>query len=389
MLGLDFELTAEQRAVRSLTREFAREVIRPAAAELDRESRFPYAIVGQMADLGLFGLPFPESVGGVGGDFLSYCLALEEVAWADAGVAITLEAAVSLGATPIYDFGSPEQRQRWLPDLLSGRRLWAFGLTEPGAGSDAGATATRALLKAGEWTIEGNKQFITNSGTDITAGVTVTCRTDPGDGREPEISALLVPAGTPGLGVLPAYHKTGWRCSDTHPLALEGCRVPEANLLGRRGGGYAQFLRALTAGRIAIAALATGQAQACLDAALAHARERQAFGRPISQFQAIGFKLADMSVEVDLARLATHRAAIAFMDPGTPQGELTRFASVAKLFASETAKRAADEAVQIHGGYGLMEESVVSRFWRDAKFSEIGEGTSEVQRILIAREIGC
>jgi len=385
---LDFELTPEQAAVRDLCRDFAREVVAPAAPELDREHRFPYDIVRQMGELGLFGLPFSESVGGAGGDFLAYCLAVEEIARADAGTAITLEAAVSLGAAPIHDFGSPQQQESLLPDLLAGRRLWAFGLTEPEAGSDAGATRTRAFLEDGEWVITGSKQFITNSGTDISAGVTITAVTGRRDGAaRGEISALLVPAGTPGYEVLPAYRKLGWHSSDTHPLSFEGCRVPEANLLGKRGGGYGQFLHTLTGGRIAIAALSVGLAQACLDASLAYAKERRAFGKPITTFQAIQFKLADMATEVELARTITHRAAATYQ-VDTSGRDVQRLAAMAKLYSSETSKRAADQAVQIHGGYGFIEDYPVARYWRDVKINEIGEGTSEVQRMLIAREIG-
>jgi len=374
--------------VRDLCRDFAREVVAPAAPELDREHRFPYDIVRQMGELGLFGLPFSESVGGAGGDFLAYCLAVEEIARADAGTAITLEAAVSLGAAPIHDFGSPQQQESLLPELLAGRRLWAFGLTEPEAGSDAGATRTRAFLEDGEWVITGSKQFITNSGTDISAGVTITAVTGRRDGAaRGEISALLVPAGTPGYEVLPAYRKLGWHSSDTHPLSFEGCRVPEANLLGKRGGGYGQFLHTLTGGRIAIAALSVGLAQACLDASLAYAKERRAFGKPITTFQAIQFKLADMATEVELARTITHRAAATYQ-VDTSGRDVQRLAAMAKLYSSETSKRAADQAVQIHGGYGFIEDYPVARYWRDVKINEIGEGTSEVQRMLIAREIG-
>ncbi len=374
--------------MRDLCRDFAREVVAPAAPELDREHRFPYDIVRQMGELGLFGLPFSESVGGAGGDFLAYCLAVEEIARADAGTAITLEAAVSLGAAPIHDFGSPQQQESLLPELLAGRRLWAFGLTEPEAGSDAGATRTRAFLEDGEWVITGSKQFITNSGTDISAGVTITAVTGRRDGAaRGEISALLVPAGTPGYEVLPAYRKLGWHSSDTHPLSFEGCRVPEANLLGKRGGGYGQFLHTLTGGRIAIAALSVGLAQACLDASLAYAKERRAFGKPITTFQAIQFKLADMATEVELARTITHRAAATYQ-VDTSGRDVQRLAAMAKLYSSETSKRAADQAVQIHGGYGFIEDYPVARYWRDVKINEIGEGTSEVQRMLIAREIG-
>ncbi len=387
---MDFELSDEQRAVRELCRDFAREVVAPAAEENDRRHRFPLEIVRQMGQMGLFGLPFSEEYGGAGGDFLSYCIAIEELSWADASIGITLEAAVSLGAGPIHDFGTEAQKRELLPDILAGRKLWAFGLTEPDAGSDAGNTRTRAELRDGEWVISGSKQFITNSGTDITAGVTITAVTGRREGSQRgEISALLVPQGTPGYTVEPAYRKLGWHASDTHPLSFDGCRVPEANLLGQRGGGYKQFLHTLTGGRIAIAALSVGVAQACLDASLSYARERQAFGRPISQFQAVQFKLADMATEVELARMAVHRAACEYQRSGGEMtGDLRRLASMAKLFASTTSKKAADEAVQIHGGYGFIEDYPVARFYRDVKINEIGEGTSEVQRILIARELG-
>ncbi len=387
---MDFELSDEQRAVRDLCREFAREVVAPAAARLDREHRFPYQIVRGMGDLGLFGLPFAEEWGGAGGDFLSYIIAVEEISRADAAVGITLEAAVSLGAAPIHDFGTTEQKKRLLPDLLSGRRLWSFGLTEPQGGSDAGSTQTRADLLEGCWVISGAKQFITNSGTDLSAGVTITAVTArvPGAARG-EISAILVPRDSPGYVVQAAYDKLGWRASDTHPLAFDDCRVPQENLLGQRGGGLQQFFHTLTGGRVAIAALSVGLAQACLDASLSYARERTAFGRPISSFQAIQFKIADMATEVELARLITHRAAIAYQSSRRTTGEVQRLAAMAKLYASEAAKRAADQAVQIHGGYGFIEEYPVARYWRDAKAGEIGEGTSEIQRILIARELGC
>jgi butyryl-CoA dehydrogenase len=386
---VDFELSEEQAAIRGLCRDFAKEVVAPAAEELDREHRFPYEIVRQMGELGLFGLPFPEEVGGAGGDYLSYCIAIEEIGRADAGVGITLEAAVSLGAAPIHDFGTKDQKERLLPDLLAGRRLWAFGLTEAGAGSDAGATATKADLTGDEWVVNGSKQFITNSGTDITAGVTITAVTArPDAAGRGEISAILVPQETPGYQVLEPYRKLGWHSSDTHPLAFDDCRVPEANLLGKRGGGYRQFLHTLTGGRIAIAALSVGVAQACLDASLDYAKERSAFGRPISQFQAIQFKLADMATEVELSRLITYKAAVSY-DQGAQNGDIARLAAMAKLFASETSKRAADQAVQIHGGYGFIEDYPVARYYRDVKINEIGEGTSEVQRILIARELGC
>jgi short-chain 2-methylacyl-CoA dehydrogenase len=336
-----------------------------------------------MGELGLFGLGFAEEWGGSGGDFLSLCIAIEEISRADAGVGITLEAATGLGITPIYMYGTAEQKKRWLPDLLAGRKLWAFGLTEPEAGSDAGATRTRAVLHDGQWVIDGAKQFITNSGTDITAGVTITARTG-----EAEISALLVEQGSPGYTVEPAYRKLGWHSSDTHPLSFSGCRVPEDHLLGKRGAGYQQFLATLVAGRVAIAALSVGLAQACLDAGLAYAKQRHAFGKPIAQQQAIAFKLADMSTEIELSRLAVYHAARLRPEDGQPpSSDFTRWASMAKLFASETSKRCADQALQIHGGYGFIEDFPVARYWRDVKINEIGEGTSEVQRILIAREL--
>jgi butyryl-CoA dehydrogenase len=385
---MDFELTDEQRAIRDVCREFAQEVVGAAAEELDRESKFGYDIVRQMGELGLFGLPFPESVGGSGGDFLSYCIAIEEISRADAGVGITLEAAVSLGASPIYNFGTKEQKERWLPDLLAGRKLWAFGLTEPGAGSDAGGTRTRAELADGDWVINGSKQFITNSGTEITAGVTITAVTDPRTSGRGEISAIMVPNGTKGYTVEPSYRKLGWHSSDTHPLSFDDCRVPEQNLLGTRGGGFRQFLHTLAGGRVAIAALSVGLAQACLDASLTYAKERSQFGKPISSFQAIQFKLADMAMEVELARLIVYRAATAYMQSSESTSEFRKLAAMAKLYASETSKRATDQAIQIHGGYGFIEDYPVARYYRDVKINEIGEGTSEVQRILIARELG-
>ena len=392
---MDFALSQEQAAVRDLCRDFAREVVAPAAEELDREHKFGYDIVRQMGELGLFGLPFNERYGGAGADFLSLCLAIEEISRADAGVGITLEAAVCLGAAPIHDFGTEEQKQAWLPDLLAGRKLWSFGLTEPHAGSDAGATKTRADLRNGEWVINGAKQFITNCGTDISAGVTITAVTGKGGRTEPrtattaEISAILVANGTNGYHVLPSYRKLGWHSSDTHPLSFEDCRVPEANLLGTRGGGYRQFLHTLMGGRIAIAALSVGLAQACLDASLAYAKERHAFGAPISKQQVIQFKLADMAMETELARTMVYRAATAYHHgTGETSDEVRMLAAMSKLYASETSKRAADQAVQIHGGYGFMEDYPVARYWRDVKVNEIGEGTSEVQRMLIARLLG-
>jgi len=381
---VDFDLTPEQKAIRDTCRDFAREVIAPAAEELDREHRFGYDVVRQMGELGLFGLPFPEDAGGAGADFLSLCIAIEEISRADAGVGITLEAAVCLGSAPIYEFGTPAQKERWLPDLIAGRKLWSFGLTEPEAGSDAGATKTRAEQRDGRWVINGAKQFITNCGTDISAGVTITALTS-----RDEISALMVPTGTPGYHVLPAYRKLGWHSSDTHPLSFEGCEVPAENLLGERGGGYRQFLRTLTGGRIAIAALSVGVAQACLDASLTYAKERRTFGEPISKHQAISFKLADMAMETEVARTIVYRAAAAYGREGAETSDEVRMlAAMSKLYASEASKRAADNAVQIHGGYGFMEDYPVARYWRDVKVNEIGEGTSEVQRMLIARLLG-
>jgi butyryl-CoA dehydrogenase len=386
---VDFELTSEQQAIRDTCRDFAREVVAPAAEELDRESKFGYDVVRQMGELGLFGLPFSEEYGGAGGDFLSLCLAIEEISRADTGVGITLEAAVCLGASPIYEFGTKEQKERWLPDLFAGRTLWAFGLTEPEAGSDAGATKTRAEIRDGNWVINGAKQFITNCGTDISAGVTVTAVTGKSNGSRPEISALMIPTGTPGYQVQGSYRKLGWHSSDTHPLSFEDCAVPQENLLGARGGGYRQFLHTLMGGRIAIAALSVGLAQACLDASLAYAKERRTFGVAISKHQAIQFKLADMALETELARTMVYRAAITYMKAGAETSDEARMlAAMCKLYASEAAKRAADQAVQIHGGYGFMEDYPVARYWRDVKINEIGEGTSEVQRMLIARLLG-
>ena len=385
---MDFELTPEQQAIRETCRDFAREVVAPAAEELDRNHKFGYDVVRQMGELGLFGLPFAEDVGGAGGDFLSLCIAIEEISRADAGVGITLEAAVCLGSSPIYEFGTTAQKERWLPELLAGRKLWAFGLTEPEAGSDAGATKTRAEARDGRWVINGAKQFITNCGTDISAGVTITAVTGR-DGGTPEISSIMVPTGTPGYHVLESYRKLGWHSSDTHPLSFEDCEVPAENLLGTRGGGYRQFLHTLTGGRIAIAALSVGVAQACLDASLAYAKERRTFGEAISKHQAIQFKLADMAMEAEVARTIVYRAAAAYGHEGSETSdEVRRLAAMSKLYASEASKRAADNAVQIHGGYGFMEDYPVARYWRDVKVNEIGEGTSEVQRMLIARLLG-
>ncbi|MEJ3742312.1 acyl-CoA dehydrogenase family protein [Actinomycetes bacterium KLBMP 9797] len=376
-------LTEEQQALRESVRDFAREVIAPVIAAHYEQHTFPYEIVRQMGKMGLFGLPFPEEHGGMGGDYFALCLALEELARVDSSVAITLEAAVSLGAMPIYRFGTPAQKAQWLPRLTSGEALAAFGLTEPGFGSDAGGTQTRAVLDGDEWVINGAKAFITNSGTDITALVTVTAVTGTNPDGSKELSTILVPSGTPGFVVQPGYSKVGWCASDTHELAFDDCRVPAANLLGERGRGFAQFLRILDEGRIAIAALAVGLAQGCVDESVAYAKQRQAFGRPISDFQAIQFKIADMETRAHTARLAYYDAA-ARMRAGQ---DFKRQAAIAKLHASECAVTNAREATQVHGGYGFMNETPVARFWRDSKVLEIGEGTSEVQRMIIARDL--
>jgi len=380
---VDFRLSDEHEALRQTVRDFAHEVVAPVIGDYYERHAFPYEIVRAMGKLGLFGLPFPEEYGGMGGDFFALCLAIEELARVDSSVAITLEAAVSLGATPILRYGTEAQKQQWLPRLCAGEGLAAFGLTEPGFGSDAGAAATRAVLEGDEWVINGSKAFITNSGTDITALITVAVVTgETPDGRK-ELSSIIVPSGTPGLTVLPAYSKVGWCASDTHELSFDEVRVPAANLLGVRGRGYAQFLETLDEGRIAIAALAVGLAQGCIDESLRYARQRHAFGQPIGAFQAIQFKIADMEVRAHTARLAYHDAAMHLT--GT---DAKRRAAIAKLYASEAAVANAREATQIHGGYGFINETPVARFWRDAKILEIGEGTSEVQRMIIARELG-
>ena len=382
---MDFTLNEEQLAIRETCREFAEQEIKPLAEEMDRKGEFPYEIIRQMGELGLLGLPFPEEYGGAGADFLSYCIAIEEISRGDVSVGITMEAHTSLGASPFYLFGSEEQKERFLLPLARGEQLWAFGLTEPEAGSDSGGTQTRAVLREGWWHINGSKNFITNAGTDMTGGVTITAVTgNRHDGRN-EITNVIVPMGTPGYIIGNAYKKMGWRASDTRPLTFEDCQVPECNILGQRGDGFKQFLQILDAGRVAIAALSVGLAQACLDEALSYAKTRKQFGKHLSKFQAIQFKLADMDAEIELARLMYYKAAWLHMQ-GKPY---TREASIAKLFASETAKRAADQAVQIHGGNGFMDEYPVSRYWRSVKVNEIGEGTSEVQRMLIAKLLGC
>jgi len=376
---LNFDLSDEQRDIQRLVRDFADQEVRPVAEELDREHRFPYDVIEKLAGLGLMGIPYPEDYGGGGADNLSYAIAIEELARVDSSVAITVAAHTSLGTWPIYAFGSDEQRSDWLPRLCSGQSLGAFGLTEPEAGSDAGNTRTTARLDDGEWVIDGAKQFITNAGTNISACVTITARTG-----DDEISNIIVPAGTPGYEVEAPYRKMGWNASDTRPLAFDGCRVPEANLLGQRGMGFKQFLQALDGGRIGVAAMGVGLAQGALDEALSYARERRAFGQPISKFQAIQAKLADMATEIEAARLLTYKAAL-LKDTGQP---FSLTAAQAKLKTGRLAVRAAEEAVQIHGGYGYIEEYPVCRFYRDAKILTIGEGTDEVQQLVIARALG-
>jgi alkylation response protein AidB-like acyl-CoA dehydrogenase len=380
---IDFRLDDEHETLRKTVEKFAREEVAPVIGDFYEREAFPYDLVAQMGRMGLFGLPFPEEHGGMGGDFTALCIALEELARVDSSVAITLEAGVSLGAMPVYRFGNDEQKATWLPKLCSGEMLGAFGLTEPGGGSDAGATTTTARLEDGEWVINGSKSFITNSGTDITGLVTVTAVTGNTDGRK-EISAIIVPAGTPGFSVSRKYSKVGWNASDTRELSFADCRVPEANLLGTRGRGYAQFLSILDEGRIAIAALAVGLAQGCVDECLRYVGEREAFGHKIGEYQAIQFKIADMEARAHTARLAYY-AALAKMERSEP---FKKEAAIAKLVASNAAMDNSRDATQIFGGYGFMNEFPVGRFYRDAKILEIGEGTSEVQRMLIARELG-
>jgi short-chain 2-methylacyl-CoA dehydrogenase len=379
---IDLSLPEEHRELRGSVERFAREVVAPVIGDLYERGEFPYAIVAEMGKMGLFGLPFPEEYGGMGGDYFALCLALEELARVDSSVAITLEAAVSLGAMPIHRFGSAAQRQEWLPLLCSGERLAAFGLTEPGGGSDVpGGMRTTARPADGQWVINGSKSFITNSGTDITAFTTVTART--GDSPR-DISAIIVPNGTPGFTVGKKYSKVGWSASDTRELSFTDVRVPEENLVGELGRGYAQFLRILDEGRIAIAALSVGLAQGCVDECLRYVREREAFGRTIGSYQAIQFKVADMEVRVHTARLAYYAAAAKLL-AGEP---FKKEAAIAKLVASNAAMDNARDATQIFGGYGFMNEFPVGRFYRDAKILEVGEGTSEVQRMLIARALG-
>jgi short-chain 2-methylacyl-CoA dehydrogenase len=376
---VNFDLSEEQELLRRTVRDFAEERIAPIAEELDREHRFPYDIVAELGELGLMGIPIPEEYGGGGGDTLSYSVAIEELTRVDSSVAITVAAHTSLGTMPIFLFGTEEQRREWLPDLASGRRLAAFGLTEPEAGSDAGAARTTAELRDGRWIVNGSKIFITNAGTDISACVTITARTG-----EDEISNLIVPNGTPGYEVSAPMQKMGWRASDTRELSFRDCAVPEENLLGERGAGYGQFLEILDGGRISIAAMGLGLAQGAYELAAAYAREREQFGQPISKFQAIQFKLADMATEIESARGLVYKAAW-LKDRERP---FAQAAAMAKLYTGELAHRVANQALQIHGGYGYMDEYAISRFYRDQKVLEIGEGTNEVQRLVIARHLG-
>ncbi len=381
---MNHRLSSEYSDLRAVVEQFAHDVVAPVAAENYENHSFPYDIVKQMGEMGLFGLPFSEEYGGMGGDYFALCIVLEELARVDSSVAITLEAAVSLGAMPIYLFGTDEQKREWLPALTSGAMLGAFGLTEPGGGTDAGAARTTAQIEGDEWVINGSKAFITNSGTDITGLITVMAVTGTKDDGSKELSTIIVPAHTPGLTVAPAYSKVGWNASDTHALFFDNVRVPRANLLGERGRGYAQFLHILDEGRIAIAALATGLAQGCVDECVRYSHERQAFGQDIGKFQAVAFMIADMEVRAHTARLAYYDAGSRML-AGEP---FKRQAAIAKLHSSDAAVTNARWATQVFGGYGYMNEYAVARFWRDSKILEIGEGTNEVQRMLIARDLG-
>jgi alkylation response protein AidB-like acyl-CoA dehydrogenase len=376
---VNFDLDPEHELIRDTVRQFALEKIAPVAEELDREHRFPYELVAELAGLGLMGIPVPEAYGGAGGDTVSYAVAVEELTRIDSSVAITVAAHTSLGTMPILLFGTEEQKQQWLPDLASGRKLAAFGLTEPGAGSDAGATQTRAELRDGTWVVSGSKIFITNAGTDISACVTITALTGNG-----EISNIVIPNGTPGYVISQPMEKLGWRASDTRELSFQDCAVPEANLLGGRGRGFQQFLEILDGGRISVAAMGVGLAQGAYDLAFAYAGERRQFGRPISSFQAIQFKLADMATEIEAGRQLVYKAAW-LKDEGRP---FALEAAMAKLYTGELSQRAVNHALQIHGGYGFMDEYAISRLYRDQKVLEIGEGTNEVQRMVIARHLG-
>jgi short/branched chain acyl-CoA dehydrogenase len=376
---LNFDLTPEQELVRDTVREFAESRIAPVAAELDREHRFPYDLVAELGELGLMGMTVPEEYGGAGADTVSYAIAVEELTRIDSSVAITLAAHHSLGTLPIFYFGNEEQKREWLPQLASGQKLAAFGLTEPGAGSDAGATRTTAELRDGEWIVNGTKIFITNAGTDITACVTITART----GKD-EISNLIVPNGTPGYAISPPMEKMGWHASDTRELSFRDCALPEGNLLGPRGQGFNQFLEILDGGRISVAAMAVGLAQGAYDLAAAYAQEREQFGRPVAKFQAVQFRLADMATEIEAARNLVYKAAWV-KDQGRPFG---KEAAIAKLYSGEMSNRVVNSALQVHGGYGYMDEFAISRLYRDQKILEIGEGTNEVQRMVIARHLG-
>jgi short-chain 2-methylacyl-CoA dehydrogenase len=376
---VNLDLSEEQELLRRTVREFAEERIAPVAEELDREHRFPYEIVAELAELGLMGIPIPEEYGGAGGDTLSYTLAIEELTRIDSSVAITVAAHTSLGTMPIFLFGTEEQKREWLPELASGKKLAAFGLTEPDAGSDAGATRTTAELRAGTWVVNGSKIFITNAGTDISGCVSITAKTG-----DEEISNLIMPNGTEGYELSAPMRKMGWNAADTRELSFRDCEVPEGNLLGERGAGYRQFLEILDGGRISIAAMGLGLAQGAYDLAAAYARDRQQFGQPISKFQAIQFKLADMATEIEAGRGLVYRAAW-LKDQGRP---FAQAAAMAKLYTGELAHRVANQSLQIHGGYGYMDEYAISRLYRDQKVLEIGEGTNEVQRLVIARHLG-
>jgi short-chain 2-methylacyl-CoA dehydrogenase len=376
---MNFDLGQEHELLRETVRQFAAEKVGPVAEELDREKRFPYELVAELAELGLMGMTIPEEYGGAGTDTLAYAIAVEELTRVDSSVAITVAAHHSLGTLPIYYFGSDEQKREWLPDLASGKKLAAFGLTEANAGSDAAATRTTAKLEGGEWVIDGSKIFITNAGTDITGCVTITALT--GDG---EISNIIVPNGTPGYVISAPMEKLGWKASDTRELSFQGVRVPEGNLLGPRGEGFTQFLQILDGGRISVAAMGVGLAQGCYDLAYAYAKEREQFGKPISKFQAVQQKLVDMATEIEAARNLVYKAAWE-KDQGRDFG---RTAAMAKLYSGELSHRAANWALQIHGGYGFMDEYAISRFYRDQKILEIGEGTNEVQRMVIAKHLG-
>jgi short/branched chain acyl-CoA dehydrogenase len=376
---VNFDLTEEQELVRSTVRDFAEQKVAPVAEELDREHRFPYELVAQLAELGLMGMPIPEEYGGGGSDTVSYAIAVEELTRIDSSVAITVAAHTSLGTMPIFLFGSEEQKREWLPDLASGKKLAAFGLTEPGAGSDAGASRTRAELQDGQWVVNGSKIFITNAGTDISACVTITAVTG-----ENEISNLIVPNGTPGYEISAPMEKLGWRASDTRELSFKDVRVPEGNLLGPRGEGFRQFLEILDGGRISVAAMGVGLAQGAYDLAYKYAQEREQFGKPIASFQAIQFQLADMAVEIEAGRNLVYKAAW-LKDEGR---DFAKEAAMAKLYTGELSHRVVNQALQIHGGYGFIEESAIARLYRDQKILEIGEGTNEVQRMVIARHLG-